>query len=240
MRMNDFDGKQFLADVRSGDFAHAGEEESIQLMFTKIPKKSDRLILDAGCGRGGTADYVHRNGWGDVVGIDVEAQSIEYAQNKYPELKFEVCDVCDVGFLYPHAFDLIYMFNAFYAVEDKAAAMQALRHTAKSGATLCIFDYTMLKPETPMPEVMLSNTPATPDEFLTLLKNSGFKLIDNLNLDQKYIEWYRAFVSRFDALELKEKYPEDKIAGVREKYSALLQAHEEGLFGGTLLTAVAE
>src|SRR5262249_50260458 len=84
MRMNDYSGKEFLATVRAEDYAHAGEDEASELVFKDIPAKVDRMILDAGCGRGGTADYVQRHGWGEVVGIDIEEQSIERAKEKYP------------------------------------------------------------------------------------------------------------------------------------------------------------
>jgi cyclopropane fatty-acyl-phospholipid synthase-like methyltransferase len=61
MRMNEFEGKEILATVRSEDFAHAGEEEAIELVFKDITKQADRKILDAGCGRGGSANYVRRH-----------------------------------------------------------------------------------------------------------------------------------------------------------------------------------
>lgn len=239
MRMNDFDGKQFLADVRRSDFAHAGEVESIKLMFATTPVKEDRRVLDAGCGRGGTADYVHRNGFGQVVGIDIESQSIEYAKKQYPNVEFEVCDICDAGSKYPRAFELIYMFNAFYAVENKAAAMASLRKASKKEGLLYIFDYVTLKPEQTMPEVMLSQKPATMSEFRTLLKDSSFELTEARTLDREYIAWYRKFLTQFDSDLLKEKYPQKKIDEVREKYAGLLKAHEDGVFGGALIKAVA-
>jgi len=108
MQMNDFNGKEFLATVRGKDYAHAGEEEAIDLIFSKIPKQENRKILDAGCGRGGTADYVQRNGWGHVVGVDIESQSIEYAKNAYPASEFHAMDVCEIGTRFPEHFDLIW------------------------------------------------------------------------------------------------------------------------------------
>ena len=76
MNMNSFEGKRILALVREGDYAHAGEEEAIERSFRSIPKVSDRWMLDVGCGRGGSADYIRRNGWGHVEGIDRDAESL--------------------------------------------------------------------------------------------------------------------------------------------------------------------
>ena len=71
MKMQHFVGKQMLAMMRKGDYAHAGEEEAIDLVMNKIPKDNTRLILDVGCGLGGTAKYIQDHGWGKVTGIDI-------------------------------------------------------------------------------------------------------------------------------------------------------------------------
>lgn len=60
--MNSYLGQRILALVREGDYAHAGEEEAIELSMSGVGKDARRVILDAGCGRGGTADYLHKNG----------------------------------------------------------------------------------------------------------------------------------------------------------------------------------
>jgi SAM-dependent methyltransferase len=237
MKMNNYDGKAFLATVRGEDFAHAGEEEAIDLAFAGLGAQSNWHVLDAGCGRGGTADYVHRHGWGHVVGIDIEGQSIEYAQKKYPTSEFHVCDICDAGATFPQSFDLIYSFNAYYAVPHKRAAMDSLCKAAKPGALLCLFDYVTYKPESPIPDVMLSDQPATEQEFSTFLEAAGWRLEENKNLDQKYIEWYRNFLSRFDAQSVKGAYPQEMIEQVRHKYADLLGALESGVLGGILLLA---
>jgi SAM-dependent methyltransferase len=237
--MNDFDGKEFLARVREKDYAHAGEEEAIEVVFKNIPLQDNRKILDAGCGRGGTADFVQRHGWGKVVGIDLDARSIEYAKETYTANEFHVCDSCEVGAKFPDTFDLIYLFNAFYAFDDKAAAMKSLRGAAKQGARLCIFDYVWYKPDVALPEVMLSNKPATLEEFGQLLKDAQWELSRSQNLDQKYIEWYSNFLDRFDALAQKDNYSGELIEKVRSKYSDLLSSLQQGIMGGALLVAYA-
>ena len=56
--MNSFAGKRLLALVRGGDYAHAGEEEAIELAFRAVPKAPQKSILDVGCGRGGTIAFL--------------------------------------------------------------------------------------------------------------------------------------------------------------------------------------
>lgn len=236
MRMNDFNGKEFLAAVRGKDYAHAGEETAIELLFQNVPVDANRKILDAGCGRGGTADYVHQHGWGQVVGIDVEAKSIEYANETFPYSQFLACDIADVGGTFPATFDLIYMFNAFYAVLDKAGAMISLRDSAKSGASLLVFDYITYKANVAPPDV-LSQPPATLDEFSKWMKQAGWQLNETQNLDKEYAEWYRDFLRRVDELASKRSYSAEMIEPVRKKYSDLLNAIETGVLGGAILRA---
>jgi len=110
--MNSFQGKQILAMVRHGDFAHAGEEEAIERALREVPKDCDQQILDAGCGRGGTAAYMQYHGWGRVTGIDVEPKSIAHAREAYPELTFVCCDINEVAKHLKRCFDVITLFNA--------------------------------------------------------------------------------------------------------------------------------
>lgn len=239
MRMDEFDGKKFLATVRGEDFAHAGERESIDLVFERIPAQPNWKVLDVGCGRGGTAHYVNQHGWGDVVGVDIDESSIEYAKEKYPELDFSVCAMESVGTQFPEEFDLLYLFNVFYASNNKLEAMKSFRKAAKPGATLCIFDYVNYKPEKNLPAVFLGQTPSTPAEFDEFMKEACWETLRNENLDQQYIKWYRNFLARFDDPALKNNYSAEDIESVRSKYAELLAAHESGALGGVLLLAQA-
>jgi SAM-dependent methyltransferase len=141
MRMNHRDGKRLLAAVRDGDFAHAGEAAAVRMGWECMPKRPDQSCLDAGCGRGGTAALVQSERWGQVVGLDIDSETISSAQSAYPSVKFVAADVIRAGELFPAQFDIIYAFNAFYAFPDQQAAIAALRLTAKPDAILCLFDY---------------------------------------------------------------------------------------------------
>lgn len=239
MRMDEFDGKKFLATVRGEDFAHAGEKESIDLVFERLQAQPNWKVLDVGCGRGGTANYVSQRGWGKVTGVDIDESSIVYAKVKYPTSDFSVCAMESVGTQFPEEFDFIYLFNAFYASSDKREAMKSFRKAAKPGATLCIFDYVNYKPEEKLPDVFLGQTPATPAELAEFAKDASWNVTKTENLDQQYIEWYRNFLARFDDPKLKKDYSPEEIESVRAKYSELLAAHESGALGGVLLLAQA-
>src|SRR3979411_2086271 len=112
MRLNSYQGKRLLALARGADYAHAGETEGIALVWSGLLKSRTQNVLDAGCGRGGTAAYVHRAGWGRVTGIDIEGESIVRAREAYPEISFEICSVEQSDRVGTERFDIVYCFNA--------------------------------------------------------------------------------------------------------------------------------
>jgi hypothetical protein len=86
-------------------------------------------------------------------------------------------------------------------------------------------------------EGILVEKPSTPGEFDTLLRSAKWQVESNTNLDQKYVQWYRNFLDRFDGVAVKSTYPKDVIELVREKYKTLLNALEDGTLGGLLIFA---
>ena len=93
VRMNYPDGKRLLAALRDGDFAHAGEEAAVRMTWERLPKRPDQSCLDAGCGRGGTAALVQSERWGQVMGLDIDSETISFAQTAYPSVKFVAADI---------------------------------------------------------------------------------------------------------------------------------------------------
>ncbi|MBX9690798.1 MAG: class I SAM-dependent methyltransferase [Cyanobacteria bacterium] len=239
MKMDEYDGKAFLATVRGEDFAHAGETQSIDLVFQHLNAKPEWHVLDVGCGRGGTADYVQRHGWGQVRGADIDQESIDYAKQRYPELEFSLCSMEEVGSRFSDSLDLLYLFNVFYAAKDKWAATRSFRKATREGGLLCIFDYVIYDPSAQLPEVFLGQVPATLDEFEQSLRTASWKIRENVNIDREYAQWYQAFLERFDEPSLQEKFSPSVIEDVRKKYNELLSSIENGSMGGAIIIAEA-
>jgi SAM-dependent methyltransferase len=238
MTMNSFEGKRILALVRDGDYAHAGEEEAIERSFRSIPKDSERWMLDVGCGRGGSADYLRRHGWGHVEGIDRDAESIEYARAKYPDVGFHVCDVLDVPRTVTRTFDVIYMLNAFCAFDRQRDALAGLRKVAKPNAQLVIFDYSVGAKAGDTPNPMMPHAIRL-SEIAAMLRETGWEpgAIEDLNAE--YTRWYAEFVNR-----IQSKHGEiEKVGGadwynfVFSMYSGLHGVIASGSLGGALVHA---
>lgn len=242
INMNSFEGKCILALIRDGDYAHAGEEEAIERSFRSIPKNPGNWMLDVGCGRGGSADYLRRNGWGHVEGIDRDAESIEYAHTTYPEIGFHVCDVLDIARTVTRTFDVIYMLNAFYAFDRQRDALAELRKVAKPSAQLVIFDYTV-GPKSPGEQApALMPHAIRLSEIAAMLREAGWEPGTVEDLKVEYARWYATFVER---VQLKRTEIE-KIGGtdwynfVFSMYSGLHGEIASGGLGGAIVHARAD
>lgn len=201
--MNSYEGMHILALVRDGDYAHAGEEEAIEMAMRHVAKSPDNLIVDAGCGRGGTADYLQSNGWGTVIGFDVETSSIESARGAYPDQEFFVCDVCQVDKATDARPDIICMFNVYYCLPDQSGALRSLLKISGPGTQLVIFDHVDRggyheAPLLDAGEPFLRNPPQLPALQVTL-EAIGWKVTNVEEIQDSDIRWYTALVSRIEA-----------------------------------------
>lgn len=244
-RMNTPEGKRLLAALRGADYAHAGEETAIELALADWHKSSRRRILDAGCGRGGTAHYLQSHGWGLVTGVDRDSTSIDHARKNYPHLAFAAADLTDAQSLPDGPFDGITMFNVLYAISDQAAALKALRTVAATGAQLMIFDYTGTAGYSKAisslhPEFGLWHPPV-PAKMSATLQAVGWHLVTTHSLNREYERWYADLVSRFTTREaaLASVADEATIAYARGFYANLLHLIREGALGGAIFHAEA-
>ncbi|GAG71803.1 unnamed protein product [marine sediment metagenome] len=119
------------------------------MIFSKITKNPQQLMLDVGCGRGGTANYLQQKKWGNIVGIDINSEVLQVARQKYSATPFPVflcCDVLDVKQTIKHVFtnevkfDVIYIIGALCLMPNHVKVLQTLREVANDKAQLVIFD----------------------------------------------------------------------------------------------------
>lgn len=237
--------KQILALVREENYAHAGETEAILRMFAAIPKDPDRKLLDVGSGLGGTAQYLQQHGWGQVTGIDIEPRLIEQAQMTYPNINFYVADVLKAEKTLSNRFDVIYLFNTLYAIEDQLQALLQMREVSTENATLLIFDYVLQgdyqdlmvayreRPDIPYP-LQLETLP-------TLLEKAKWRLEKVENLDEDYLRWYQHFLKKIkgERSEIEELVGPDGYKSFYALYANLLYEIQQGTLGGAIIQATA-
>ena len=243
MRLNSFQGKRLLALARGGDYAHAGETDSIDLVWNPLPKNPDQRVLDAGCGRGGTAAYIQRAGWGKVTGIDIEGESIQRAREIYPEITFDVCSVEEAARIGSGIFDIICCFNSFYAFSDQPAALRAFAHSAKPEAHLAIFEYTdpgTFKQSALGQHVeLLGWHPLILSTISTLLTETGWTLDTIQDVTTDYIRWYKTFSDRIRELRPKliEECGIETWQYASNFYDLMHETIKTGYMGGAIVYA---
>jgi len=241
-RMNSPTGKAILARARNGDFAHPGEEEAIRLVAATVDKSKVRRVLDVGCGRGGTAAWFRQNGWGQVVGVDFDEESICYAQAKHQEVEFIAADVCALSDWRVEPFDFAYLFNSFYAFPDQRRALSAIRHVCRSGAALRIFDYAQNRGAI-LPTALGSEigSPVVIEDASDWLVEGGWGEISLEDWTAKYVAWYDALLAAFerDRGWIVENFGDDWRRYAVDWYGALRSALDARTLRGMVFSAVA-
>jgi ubiquinone/menaquinone biosynthesis C-methylase UbiE len=239
MEMNSPLGKEILALVRKADYAHAGEEEAIGIVFKDIPKDANRFLLDVGCGRGGTAQYVQRGGWGKVVGIDIDSGSIDYAKKTYPDIEFIAGDAMSLARDLSRQFDIIYLFNVFYAISDHRIALEQFRKLSFEAGQLVIFDY-LLKPQRREVFPFKEWNPLDFSVMPGLFSAAGWRVVKSDDISALYRKWYEKLVFRIETSSQKiiALAGEEWLDFVRSFYGKILNAIEENLLGGAIVYAL--
>jgi ubiquinone/menaquinone biosynthesis C-methylase UbiE len=234
--------KGFTNNFRSGgDYAHAGEEEAIIKVFSKLNKGSNRLILDVGCGQGGTANFIESNKWGKVVGVDIELASIEYAKKHYSDIEFYQSDVVNLPNLFLETkFDIICLFNSFYAFPDQIQALKSMRKVASDDAQLAIFDYLEVNSskytDSKNTETIL---PISSKKIRDMLAKTGWNsddfIIEDITVD--YQRWYQDLVAKLEKNKaiVIEKYGLNFYEMALKTYTGFVEKD----FGGAIVYAKA-
>lgn len=238
--MNSFDNKSFLARIRGGDFAHPGEEEAIDLVLSHICPAPGVTALDAGSGLGATADAIGAKTGASVVGVDLDADAVAHANDRYRGRQFVNGDITKLGTLPLPKVDVIYAFNSLYACDDIEACFAAFRQVAKARARIAVFDYIAYD------ATALAETGCLPPSVHTMAQmrqapeRQGWTCTGIVNLDQEYIAWYGRFLARMDENKeaLAAARSSDFFEEVRRKYADMRLCLERGVLGAALHTYV--
>ncbi|OMC06587.1 SAM-dependent methyltransferase [Mycolicibacter heraklionensis] len=130
---------------RFREMARAGKDLAGEARLIDAMAARGARILDAGCGPGRVAGALAKCGH-DVVGVDVDPQLIEAAEQDYPGPRYLVGDLAELdlpGRGIPEPFDLIVSAGnvmAFVAPSTRAEILRRLRaHCAADGRTVIGF-----------------------------------------------------------------------------------------------------
>ncbi len=243
MKLNQ--ARLILSELRGGDFTHAGDKEAIDMVLTKLKQDFPGALkgncLDVGCGFGGTADYLVKQGFKNVWGIDVDKSAIDYAKSKYKGVTFSVLDAISLNSHFKKDFfSFVYLFNVLYAIDDKVLVLQQLAEISNPGAILMIFDYSVEDSIEPMLD--LAGKPMRPiytKKIKEQLHESGWEVLEMHDISSNFIVWYEQLLQKLEEKnqELKGHFQEEDIAKVSATYVHILHHLHRKTLGGVLIYA---
>ncbi|CEK09313.1 class I SAM-dependent methyltransferase [Legionella hackeliae] len=173
------------------------------MALLSIAKNKDHCFLDVGCGLGGTAHYVQKQGWGRITGIDIDKNLIDYAKAHYPEIDFVCEDILQAKALVNRSFQCIYSLSAFYCFASQELALKQLSQLAASEGSLVLFDYSKqdnipIKSPFSWSKTALQFSPILLPELKRQLSSSGWQFKESIDLSQHFICWYTSLLHQFE------------------------------------------
>lgn len=243
IEMNSLAGKQALSLVRKADYAHAGEEEAVDLVFKNVQRNPSQRILDVGSGLGATAEYIRRQSWGKVTGIEINRSAVVYANETYERNNFITGDAAETDQLVDGEFDFVVSFNAFYAFQNQPGALDALSKVAKHSAQLMIFDY-VDRGDYHLDPILENGKPFLPnplhlDKIESLLERNGWHMFTIEPLHPHFTDWYATLVDNIRHAEkkIRKTTPEGFYDHMLNLYTQLYNAIHENRLGGAIVRA---
>lgn len=242
--MREYVGKHILAYIRQDNYAHPGEEDAILRVMNKFDKNPYQNILDIGCGLGGTASFIQKNGWGRIFGFDIETSSIDYAKKTYPNVDYRTSDVNYIHNVFQNKFDILCAFTSFYAFHNQESALLSLNKTTKLGGYLAIFDYLDLCANEVNP-LFRDDTHSAPfiplkiDNIEAMLNKAGWQLESLVDISNEFLIWYEQLLSKITArkTELEETFGEAAYQKTYNTYKQMLDVIFAKKLGGMIVYA---
>jgi len=243
--MSSLTGKRILSLIRDGDFAHPGGADAIDLVLDGMLGGPSSRVLDLGCGLGGTAALIAQRGHGHVTGVDVDPDTIAYAQRAYPGVSFHCAGAGEIAGALAGPFDAIVMFTSFYCFPDQEQVLRACGALAHAGTEMRIFDYA-----TPTWDARAQAfceryargghwRPLVSDAVGGVFQRNGWHVTSHRDLTLEFRAWYRALVAQIDARRdrIVEASDDAWYQYARQRYGDLLAAIEDGTIGGAVVHA---
>ena len=234
--------KELASFVRNGDFSHPGEIEAIQKVLQYIEKKDTNTLLDVGCGLGGTASYIKKCGYGNPVCIDIDQNNINYALNKYSDIEFYCCDVLNAeSVCKKQQFDIIYLISSFLTFEKQQESLATLSKLGNSNSTLVLFDYTATS-ISKLPNLSWTaklHTPIDPQNINNMLKISGWKLTNFIDLSANFLQWYLELMKMITAQKdaIIKRFGINDYNSLFATYDFYTECYKNHILGGCIIIA---
>lgn len=233
--------KKLAAQMRGGDFTHPGNTDAIELALQYLNTTPDHRILDVGCGLGGTAHYLKSNNYGQPIGFDFDINNIDYAQHKYPDIKFHHCDVVNSNSHFgSQHFDIIWLFNAFSMFNDQKQSLRSLSKLVNHNSKILIFDYIEGQNYSKFNWIpSRAHYPINLARIKQQLTDQGWQITHQIDISVQFKLWYEQDMTNINSQknQLISSYGLDAYNNLFITYHNFYEMFENQLLGGSLIIA---
>lgn len=132
------------------DEEHDSHESALPNMNRQLAKRAgigpEDLVLDAGCGIGGSSIWLAENQGAEILGINIQPLHLDLAREEArsrgleDRVRFEERNYCDSG-LEPDSFDVVWALESVCHSEDKSAFLAEAWRVLRPGGRLIVGDF---------------------------------------------------------------------------------------------------
>ncbi|MEM1273779.1 MAG: methyltransferase domain-containing protein [Pseudomonadota bacterium] len=179
--------KATASDLKAGDEFHTGGLAATEHVFSHLTLGPDDVVLDVGCGIGGTSRYIADTFGAQVTGVDLTQEFVNAARalTAMVGLSGKVSYMQGSALALPvpdQAYDLAVMMHVGMNIADKTALMADVARCLKPGGHFAVFDVMKSASEAeiafPLPWSSVPDTSFLhrPEDYAAAAKAAGMHL----------------------------------------------------------------
>lgn len=194
-----------LNDLSPIDEFHTRGKESTIEIANLAQLQSHHMVLDVGCGLGGSARYIAKQYDCSVIGIDLTDEYIEVANQLTEFVKlgkkvtFKQGSALDLPFS-SESFDIVWTEHAQMNISDKEKFYGEINRVLKPRGRLVFHDIFATNNipyyPTPWAEYDSISSLCTPDEARVIIENSNFEVHEWTDTSRKSLEFFKEMLKK--------------------------------------------
>jgi SAM-dependent methyltransferase len=198
-----------IDDLAPVDEFHIGGRQASEDFIGQLGLSSDDLVLDVGCGIGGTSRYLASHFGCRVTGLDLTPEYVETGRALCAWVglagRVDLCQGSALAMPFESArFDAAVMLHVGMNIADKAGLIAEVNRVLRPGGTFGVYDIMRTSDDPlvyPVPWATVPETSAvaTPQDYRKAFVDSGFEMTSERDRRDFAAAFFAALRERIDA-----------------------------------------